>query len=64
MAIQVEIRNLERRLKEIFHKEKITQDDVNKSNKFMSRWKELTGHTERTECPILIDEHYIMSNLT
>jgi hypothetical protein len=50
----VEIYTLEDSIKRIFYKKEITQEDVALANKFIAKWKLLTGWIERTELPIIL----------
>jgi hypothetical protein len=52
---EFEIRTLEDSIKRIFYKKEITQEDVALGNRFIAKWKLLTGWIERTELPILIN---------
>jgi hypothetical protein len=52
---EFEIRTLEDSIKRIFYKKEITQEDVALGNRFIAKWKLLTGWIERTELPIKLN---------
>jgi hypothetical protein len=55
----LEIRMCEDRAKEIFDKNNLTENDIERGVFFINKWKQLTGWVEKTECPIF-DEKYIL----
>jgi hypothetical protein len=50
---ELEAKMCESRVKEIFAKETLKEEDVALGNYFISKWKRLTNHVERTESPIV-----------
>jgi hypothetical protein len=50
---ELEAKMCESRIKEIFAKETIKEEDVALGNYFLNKWKRLTNHVERTENPIV-----------
>jgi hypothetical protein len=52
---EIEVRNLENCIKQIFYKSEITESDVRTANFLIAKWKKLTNWIERTELPIKIN---------
>ena len=61
MSEEIEIKLIEDRIKEIFVKDEITIDDVERGNYFINKWKTLMNWVERTEYPLVKDENYLLS---
>ncbi len=53
VSIELQAKMCVDRAKEIFAKEKLNDEDVALGNYFISKWKRLTNHVERTENPII-----------
>jgi len=53
ISTELNAKMCESRIKEIFAKKKIYEEDVVLGNYFIKKWKKLTNHVERTENPIL-----------
>ncbi len=52
-TITLDVRDCEAKVKSIFAKELITDEDVKIANVYINKWKILTGWVERTELPII-----------
>jgi hypothetical protein len=52
-STELQAKMCESRIKEIFAKETLKEEDVALGNYFLSKWKRLTNHVERTESPIV-----------
>ena len=52
---EIEVRNLENCIKQIFYKSEITESDVRTANFLIEKWKKLTNWIERIELPIKIN---------
>lgn len=59
ISTELEAKMCESRIKEIFAKKEINDEDVALGNYFMTKWKRLTNHVERTESPIVEKEEEI-----
>ena len=59
ISTELEAKMCESRIKEIFAKETLKEEDVALGNYFITKWKRLTNHVERTESPIVEKEEEI-----